>query len=207
MGPASLAMAQFDANGRLPSKLAGVQVLVNGIAAPLVYVSARQHAAILPFGLSTARDSEIVVTYNDVASNALSVPSANTSPGIFSADMSGSGQGAIQNSDGKYNSPDNPAAPGSIIVLYLSGLGPLLPAQPDGTIVPASPLPALQYPVEVTIGGQRAGIVYQGPAPEQVAGLYQVNCIIPLQTAPGPAAVQVTAGGRTSQPNVTVTVK
>jgi uncharacterized protein (TIGR03437 family) len=68
-------------------------------------------------------------------------------------------------------------------------------------------LPALLYPVTVTIGGQTARIAYAGPAPQAVAGLYQINCVVPAGVVSGQAPVVVTSDGRRSQPNLTVTIR
>ncbi len=65
----------------------------------------------------------------------------------------------------------------------------------------------LQYPASVAIGGRPAAITWQGAAPAQIAGLYQIDTVIPPGTPPGTAAVVVTAGGRQSQRNLTVAVK
>ena len=207
LGPPALTGFQLDANNRIATLLSGVRILFNGYPAPLAYVSDKQSAAIVPFGMATFPNAEILVEYNGNVSNTITVPVTNTMPGLFSANSSGSGPGAIQNADGSYNTATNPAAPGSIIVLYLSGLGQLNPAQTDGSIVSGSTLPALQYPVSVTVGGQAAQIVYQGPAPLAVAGLYQINCVIPPGTPSGSAAVLVAADGKQSQPNLTVAVR
>ena len=126
-------------------------------------------------------------------------------PGVFSADYSGSGPGAISYPDGSYNTAANPAAPGTVVVLWLSVLGVFSPPAADGSVVPG--LAALQFPVTVSIGGKTADIQYQGPAPVAVAGLYQINCVIPPGTPPGPVAVVVTSDGKQSQPNLTVAVK
>jgi uncharacterized protein (TIGR03437 family) len=210
MGPPALTAYQFDANGRIPTLLSGVRILFNGSPAPLIYVSDKQSAAIVPFGIANLADAEIRVEYNGNVAASITVPVTNTMPGLFSVNYSGSGQGAIQNADASYNSAANPAAPGSVVVLWVAGLGQLNPAQADGSIVPlttVSTLPTLQYPVTVTIGGQPAQIEYQGPAPLAVAGLYQINCVIPPGTPSGPAAVVVMADGRQSQPNLTLAVR
>jgi uncharacterized protein (TIGR03437 family) len=205
MGPAALTVA--GANPNWPTLLSGVQVLFNDIAAPLIHVSEKQHAAIVPFGLAGASSAQIVVKYNNVSSNAITVPVANTVPGVFSADMTGSGGGAILNPDSSYNSSANPAAPGTIIALFLTGLGALNPVHADGAVVSDWTATTLQYRPSVTIGGQPATIAYQGPAPLEVAGLYQINCVIPPGTPSGPAEVVVTADSRQSQPNLTVAVQ
>ena len=59
----------------------------------------------------------------------------------------------------------------------------------------------------VTIGGQTAQIAYAGPAPQAVAALYQINCVVPAGVASGPAPVMAASDGRQSQPNLTVAVR
>ncbi len=207
MGPATRADYQWVDN-QIPPALAGVRVLVNGIAAPMLYANDQFCAAIVPFGIAGMSHASVQVEYNGNLSPAVIVPVTNTMPGLFTADTSGSGPGAISYPDGSYNDASNPAAPGSTVVLWASGLGPLSTIPADGSVVSATPaLPTLQFPVTVTIGGKTASILYQGPAPQAVAGLYQINVAIPDGTPSGPAAVVVTSDGRESQPNVTVAVK
>lgn len=207
MGPPALTYAQFDATGQLPTILSGVRILFNGIPAPLVYVSEGSGVALVPFGLAAPGEAQVTVEYNGNLSNTIKASVTNTMPGVFSADYSGRGQGAIQNADLSYNTAANPAAAGSIIALYAAGLGNLIPAPADGSRVMDWTLRTLQYPVTVTIGGQRADIVYAGPAPTEVAGLYQINCVIPPATPPGPAAVVVASDGKQSLANLTVAVR
>jgi uncharacterized protein (TIGR03437 family) len=207
LGPASLACFALDSNNRVPATLAGARVLFNGFPAPLIYVSDQQSAAIVPFEVAGQPTAEIRIEYNGNLSAPMTIPVTNTMPGVFAAGASGRGPGAIQNSDGSYNSPANPAASGSTIVLFAAGLGQLNPAQPNGSVVTGANLPALLYPVTVTIGGQTAQIAYAGPAPQAVAGLYQVNCVVPAGVASGQAPVVVTSGGRQSQPNLTVAIR
>ena len=207
MGPAALAYFALDSNNRVPATLAGARVLFNGFPAPLIYASDKQSAAIVPFEVAGQSTAEIRVEYNGNLSAPVTVPVTNTMPGIFAADGSGRGPGAILNADGSINSPANPAASGSTIVLFAAGLGQLNPAQPNGSVVSGANLPALLYPVTVTIGGRTAQIAYAGPAPQAVAGLYQVNCVVPAGVASGQAPVVVTSDGRQSQPNLTVAVR
>jgi uncharacterized protein (TIGR03437 family) len=208
LGPADLAYFQFI-DGAIPTELAGVQILFNGIAAPLIYVRENQSAAIVPYGISVFGQTTVRVEVgsNGTVSPAVTLPITATLPGVFSADASGSGQGAIQNSDLRYNTASNPAAAGSVIVLYLSGLGAVNPPEADGSLTPASGVPTLAASAQVTIGGKPAQIAYQGPAPGAVAGLYQINCIVPTGLPAGNAAVLVSSGGQQSQANLTVAVK
>ena len=97
-------------------------------------------------------------------------------------DASGAGQGAILNEDGTVNSDANPAAKGSIIVLFATGDGVESPAQPDGTLSKA-PYPRTTADVQVAIGQKAADILYAGAAPTLVAGVMQVNARIPARLA------------------------
>ncbi|HEV3196885.1 MAG TPA: hypothetical protein VGZ73_03235 [Bryobacteraceae bacterium] len=216
LGPASLPTFQLDSNNRIPTQLAGVRILFNGIPAPLLYVSDGQAAAIVPTEVGSAfvnrpidakSTAEIEVVNRGSVSAPITIPLTDTRPGLFSADQSGSGQGAIQNGDSSINSASNPAAAGSTIVLYGSGFGRIAPAVPDGGVIPTTNIPRLFFPVTVTIGGLPAQVVYQGPAPGAIYGLYQLNCVIPPGVPPGNAAVVATINGLPTQPNLTVAVK
>jgi uncharacterized protein (TIGR03437 family) len=216
LGPANLVSFQLDSNNRMPTTLGGVRILINGIPAPLLYVSSGQAAAVVPNEVGSAfvnrvidaqSTAEIEVDNAGNVSAPITVPLTDTMPGLFSANASGSGPGAIVNGDGSINAPGNAAAAGSIVALYASGLGRVGPAVPDGGLTPTSNIPRLATSVTVTIGGQPAQIVYQGPAPGAINGLYQINCVIPAGVPPGNVAVVVTSAGRVSQPNLTVAVK
>jgi uncharacterized protein (TIGR03437 family) len=206
MGPTSFTPFQVGANNRLATELAGASVLFNGTPAPLIYVSDQRSAVIVPFGI-TGPTAQVVAEYNSNVSAAFTVPVTNTLPGLFAVNSPGSGRGVIQNADGSYNSAANPADAGSNIILYATGLGALIPAPPDGSFTPAAGAPVLQFPVVVAIGGQLAQIIRQGPSRQQIAGLYEIECIIPAGTPAGSAAVVITSDGRPSQAHVTVSVR
>jgi uncharacterized protein (TIGR03437 family) len=86
--------------------------------------------------------------------------------------------------DGSLNSATNPAALGSIVTVFATGLGPITPPLADGALV-GLPLPANVFPVTVgfPVGAPPFGttifnpfeVTYAGPAPYQVAGLSQIN--------------------------------
>jgi uncharacterized protein (TIGR03437 family) len=101
----------------------GAQISVDG--SPLATISATDAsiAAALPDPAATSGAHTLQVSSNGALSNAVYVPAAPASPGIYSVDGSGAGQGYILNSDGARNSPANPAAPGSAITIYVTGAG------------------------------------------------------------------------------------
>jgi uncharacterized protein (TIGR03437 family) len=207
IGPAALAPAQLDSATNLAATtLASTQVFFNKIAAPLFYVQSGQIVAVAPYEIANLSSVEISVVHNGVASASFPISVAPSVPGIFSANYSGSGPGAIYNQDLTYNSASNPAAAGTIIVFFGTGEGQTNPAGIDGIINTSSfPKPAL--PVTVTIGGQPAQIIYDGAIPDQIAGLLQINARVPAGLASGPQPVVVTIGTASSQANLTVAVK
>jgi len=127
-------------------------------------------------------------------------------PGLFSTNFTGTGQGAILNTDMSPNSGSNPAAKGSVIVIYATGEGQTNPPGTDGLIAGAAP-PKPALAVKVTIGGLPATVEYVGGAPQLSAGTLQVNARMSANVASGNQPVVVTVGTFSSQPNLTVAVK
>ncbi len=207
IGPAALAGAALDSSGtKLATTVAQTQVLFDGVPAPIVYVSAAQVSGIVPYAVAGKSASQVVASYQGQQSTALAVKVAAAVPGMFSADFSGKGQGAILNQDGTYNSAANPAPAGSVVVLFGTGEGQTVPPGVDGLIANTTlPVPAL--PLTVTIGGKQAEIVYQGGAPGLTAGLLQINARIPTDTPAGNQPVVVTLGTISSPAGLTVAVK
>jgi uncharacterized protein (TIGR03437 family) len=148
------------------------------------------------------------VVYQGQYSEPFTVTVAPSAPGIFSVDGSGAGQGLIFNQDGTLNSLSNPAAPGSAIVFYATGVGQFSPAGQDGLVVGGAPLPQPVLPVSAQIGGQPAPVLYAGGASGIAEGLIQVNVQIPTGTSAGPAIPLVLqVGNGASQTNLNVSVQ
>lgn len=109
------------------------------------------------------------------------------------------------------NSAANPAAAGSIVTVFATGLGPISPAQDDGTLVNI-PLPSNALSAQVVLTGFPTGIggtttnqplkvTYAGPAPYLVAGASQINFQVSFSVSP----FYVIAGGSAAPFNVYVT--
>jgi uncharacterized protein (TIGR03437 family) len=63
-------------------------------------------------------------------------------------------------------------------------------------------------PVTVSIGNQNAVVQYAGSAGDSVAGLLQVNAVVPQGVTPGAAVpIMVSVGGVPAQSGVTVAVQ
>jgi uncharacterized protein (TIGR03437 family) len=205
IGPAQLAVATRNAAGFLDVQLSGASVSVNGIPAPIVYASATQTAAIVPYAIGSG-PAAIVATYQGVTSSQ-NVPVAAASPALFTLNASGAGQASAVNSDGSLNGPASPAKIGDFVVLFATGEGQTTPPGVDGK--PASPpLPAPILPVSATIGGKAAQVLYAGGAPGETAGVMQLNLVVPDGIQPGVQVPIVIAVGNTqSRPGVTISVR
>jgi uncharacterized protein (TIGR03437 family) len=203
LGPASLVGGSFGADGRFTSERAGVRVLFDDVPAPLIYVSATQTSAIVPYAVASRPTTQMTIEYQGNRSAPLPLPVAATQPGLFTANSSGQGPGAILNQSGTVNSANTPARPGEIIVLYGTGEGLTDPPAADGALSGASRIVA---PVSVRIGGETADILYAGSAPGLVAGVMQINVRVPAGLASGAQPVLVTVGSATSVSGVTVAI-
>jgi uncharacterized protein (TIGR03437 family) len=204
LGPEDLAIGTFSQSGIMNSQLAATQVTFNGIPGPLLYTSGGAIAAIVPYEVSGAGQVTVQVTYNGQVSPIHNVPAATAVPGVFSADASGSGPGAILNSDYSLNSPDNPASSGDIVVVYATGGGQTNPPAATGAITGEAT--SLAAETSVTVGGQLATVLYAGNAGGEVAGAIQLNLRLPAGVT-GTVPVVVTIDGHSSQATTTVSVQ
>jgi uncharacterized protein (TIGR03437 family) len=143
------------------------------------------------------------VTSGTTTTPALQVPLVPTAPGLFSS----GGTVLAFNQDGTLNSASNAAAAGSVVVLYATGLGQTSPPQLDGVRESSLVLAETVIPVNVTIGGMPAQVIYAGSAPGQIAGVMQVEAVVPAGAGTGPVAVLLAASGATSQAGATINLK
>ena len=207
LGPSTLTLYKPNPDGSLPTTLAGVQVTFNSIPAPLIYVSATQIAAIVPYSMQNAGTAQVSVKYNNDTSAAISVNIANTAPGLFTANSTGSGQASAINANGTLNNASNPARIGDVVSLYATGEGQTTPAGVDGKLAPLNPpFPKPIANVTATVGGKPAQVTYYGAAPGEVAGLMQVNVQIPAGVQPGDVPVVISVGGVASPSGVTLSI-
>jgi uncharacterized protein (TIGR03437 family) len=132
---------------------------------------------------------------------------AAAAPALYSANFSGTGQAAALNQDGTPNSSSNPAAQGSIMTFFGTGEGLLTPVPADGTIAGAPPSWQPQQKISLTVGGVPATVVYGNTAPQEVAGLLQVNAQLGPGTPSGNQPVVLTVGSTKSQAGLTVFVQ
>jgi uncharacterized protein (TIGR03437 family) len=129
-----------------------VSVTFNGLPAQVLFSNGTQINLIVPAGLSGKTSAQVVVTVDGTASAPLTVNLASFAPGIFA--------NGVANQDNSVNSSKQPAAPGSIIQIYATGL--------SGTGV-----------ITANIGSEVVTQpYYAGPAPG-IAGVQQIDLILP----------------------------
>jgi uncharacterized protein (TIGR03437 family) len=209
-GPGGVTTFTLDSTQHVPTLLAGTRLLVNGIPAPLLYVSPTQLSAIVPYELLATQPTQ---AYFSVASQGgfsagFTLPVATEAPGLFSINATGSGPGAILNQDGSINSGSNPAAAGTTISLFGTGDGEEDPIPATGSVNSSTPpFPNSLHFGNVMIGGVPAQITYRGAAPGAVAGLFQINATIPTGLAPGNQPVVAQYDAQSTQTGLTVAVK
>jgi len=224
LGPSTPSVAQPDpVTGYYGTQLAGTTVSFNGFNAPILYTSASQINAIVPYEIAldaaSANPISVAVNYRDQPSLSSTVPGIAAAPSLFTANATGLGQAAAINQDGSLNSPSSPARQGTIVSLYMTGEGQTTPGGIDGKPAPVTNPPTAPTPnlgITAYLSGQPVQVTYQGGAPGLVAGLMQLNLRIPGTllpagiTAPVAVPVQLVVGSGTFYffvtPGVTISV-
>jgi uncharacterized protein (TIGR03437 family) len=207
IGPASGVSLRLTAAGLVDTTLGETRVFFDGVAAPMVYASSQQASAIVPYVLAGRLNTRLQVSYQGAMSNAVELRVVDATPAIFTIDSSGAGQGAILNQNFSVNGTNNPAARGSVVMIYATGEGQTSPGGQDG-LVTGSVLRRPVLPVTVTIGGVAAEVLYAGSAPGLVSGVIQINARVSEVVAAGNAVpVVFSIGGVQSQAGVTMAVR
>ncbi len=151
----------------LPLRMLGVSATVNGVPAPLYYVSDSQVNVQIPYETGAGPAVLGINNNGNVASYVFNV--AASGPGIF-ADANG----AIL--------PLSTGQAGDTVALYVTGDGAVSPLLDTGaspfSATPLALLPKTILPVGVTVGGVAAQTTVVGVTPG-LAGVTQVNFIVP----------------------------
>jgi uncharacterized protein (TIGR03437 family) len=185
----NLAPGEQVASVPFPNILNGVQVLINDVAAPIYYVSPNQVSVIVPYE-TTDSIAEIQVKNAGVTSNAVTLFVNKTAPGVFSQSENGLGLAAALHSDFSLVTESNPAVGGETVLVYLTGIGAVVPPVADGAAGPSSPLSVTTNTIAAAVGGQAAAVTFAGLAPG-FAGLYQVNLTMPSGLTSGNLALDI----------------
>lgn len=164
--------------GALPTSDQGLQVLMNGQVAPLVAIEPDQITVVAPAGLPTSGSITVQVVQGGNTAE-LAVEAQAAAPGIITTNGLAYGDAVAVNQDGTANSHTNPAAPGSVIALFMTGLGATSPILQAGTVASQAGGLAAGTSLQVTLYRSICQVQYAGPAPGQLAGIYQVNIQVP----------------------------
>jgi uncharacterized protein (TIGR03437 family) len=175
----------------LLTTLDGIQVLVNGTAAPLYYVSSGQINFEIPINASTANAGAgtIQVVRNGKMGNLVYVNITTQAPSFLVYD---GGYGIMTTPAGALTGiPGSPVKVGDTVVIYAIGFGPTSPPVLSGTASPTSPLAEVPGTTQVCFGTETpffqapcATAQFSGLTPGFV-GLYQVNVTIPAGITTG----------------------
>jgi len=172
MGPVQGVGGVLLDSGRLAGSVAGVEVLVDGIAAPLFFVRDDQINFQVPYELVGRSSVSVVVSYDGKVGPPRQVNLAPAAPALFTWGDD-PGRVVAVYADGSLNGPANAATSGRPFILFATGEGQTIP--PGATGLPsAAPLAVPLANVELWIGGEPAVIDYAGAAPGFV-GLMQIN--------------------------------
>jgi uncharacterized protein (TIGR03437 family) len=190
----------------LATTLGASQVLLNGVPAPLYYVSPGQVNFQIPYSVTDTVTVQVVNSGSP--GNARSVGITGRAPRflIWPPSLVSGGYGIAVNSDGSLPLPSgtnipgyasHPAKPGDSIVIYSVGFGQTTPPAVEGAAASSSPLQTIPGTTSVTFGGgfqgrpTSANAAFVGLTPTAV-GLYQVNVQLPPDIPLG-SSVPVTA--------------
>ena len=205
LGPDSLAGLGVDWSARVAYQAGGTKVTFDDVPAPMVYALRGQVSVAVPYSVAGKTTTRVRVYAGHTWSQYVTVPVVATAPGIFTVGA-GVGQCAALNVDNSLNGVANPAAKGSVVALYATGEGQTAPAGTDG--LPATQVfPKPLQTVTAMIAGESAVVLYAGAAPEFVAGVMQVNVVIPSDAPSGNAPIVISVGGVPSGTGVTIAVQ
>ncbi len=176
--------------------MGGFQAKVNGVLAPLYYVSPGQVNIQIPYETQTGMAKLTIYNFSGLQTAAYSFQVAASAPGIF-RDANGA---AVPFASGSR---------GQTYTLFITGEGQVSPSLADGTApavsTPLALLPRPVLPVGVTVGGVAAQTTFVG-IPYGLAGVAQINFTVPQSAPLGLQQVVVTVGTTSSPPaNFTVT--
>ena len=170
---------------------------VAGTALPVIYSNDTQVTTQAPIANPASNSYLLYFGWNGLTLiQPRTVRTVAATPGLFADGPNA----AALNEDGSRNTAATPAAAGSIVQFFGTGLGAI-----DGTLAlgdffsPDVPVLTIN-PVAIGIGGASAEVVFSGGAPGQIGGVYQINARIPAGLAPGAQPVEITVAGQDAKP-------
>jgi uncharacterized protein (TIGR03437 family) len=188
------AVSEVPGIGDATAQIGGVSVMFDGVSAPLTSAGGTIVTAAVPFAVAGKQQTTMTLLHNGQVFDSRTLGVAAMTPSLFvfpangkACDAApafpfGSFQGGfptpapmIQNADGSLNACDNPAAQGSVVTLFMNGLGvgtPVVTLNGGGSVVSALGSEAAVSAVSFTAAGANP-IFLTVTAGGQVIGDYQ----------------------------------
>jgi uncharacterized protein (TIGR03437 family) len=156
--------------------LSNGQVTISGATAQVVSTSDTLIDAIVP---DTASGFSTLTVQNGAGQNSVNLWVVAAVPAVFTANESGSGAAAaVDATTGVVVDATHPLRAGDYLELFLTGLG---------ATNRVNGLDVAQHQPVVTIAGKNCAVSYAGRAPG-IAGVDQINCVVPNLAGPQTAA-------------------
>ena len=168
-------------------------VLFNGVAGPLLYAAPGQVGAVVPYAVGGGPVQVVVQSCGRGVGAGDGGVGADRARAIHGGRLGrGTGRGSESGRDAERDGAIRQRRV-RCLSLYATGEGQTMPAGVDGKLG-AAPLPQPVAPVTVRIGGVAAEVRFAGGAAGQIAGVMQVNVVVPAGLA-GAVPVVLTVGG------------
>jgi len=205
-----------DFNGVVaPTSLELTSVTIGGQAAAIASISSTMLLVQVPSQVGLGPQSLVVTTAAGMTSP-FTVTVNSLEPGVYAPAflLVGGNQYTSEFNDfmewvlptgASAGTSSRPARPGDFIVVWGVGFGPVTTNVPTGTIVQG--LTTLTTPVQFSIGGVPATVLYQGLAPGEI-GLYQFDLVVPNNVTAGNAVpLTFTQGGMSGTQTLYVAIQ
>jgi uncharacterized protein (TIGR03437 family) len=223
LGPATGVSASLP-GGLVEKTLGGTSITVDGKPAPMLYSRADQLNFIVPWTTRTDSAAVPVCVTFDAATVCVQVGTTLSVPGPLLAYVGSQALVAALNQDYSFHQPSNPAAPGSVVQIFMTGFGSLTGTLVDGGVansgsqlvkgsVTASTEPpptggcGLFNCASATGGPKEVPVGYAGAAPSLILGANQVNLQIPSDMPSGPQKFTISFKPTGATNAVTTTVQ
>lgn len=189
--------APDDGVHALPKKLAGVEVVFDGSALPLLSASSSEVRAQLPYEAADVSSASLYIRTERLdgavtITNAIALKLAPASPGVFA--FGGPEPRAGMLLHGQAGAPvtaDSPVHAGEMVTLWTAGLGLVDTGDPTVTVLPGVPYAGADAPVEIPVRATVNGIpaeVTSAVLPRGSIGIYEVRVVIPYGLDPDASA-------------------
>jgi uncharacterized protein (TIGR03437 family) len=178
----------------------GLQVLVGGSAAEVLFAGSTQINLVTPAGLGGILPAAVQIECNGAEMGRDFVEVTEVAPALFTVAQNGAGSASILNENGIPNWMES-AARGSLVRVFGTGFGTAGPPGADGRAW-------LELAVTAVIGGLQAQVEFAGMEPGMTTGLQEIDVRIPAQCPAGPAVpIQIVAAGHSTQLAATLAVR